>query len=313
MKLLVRCLLALCLVACAFGQEIKDNPRVHIVRPYGQQSAPPPAQTITYNGGPILNSTSGVNVYVVYYGTFTSTDTSVLNGMLSTLGNTPLYKINTTYFDSSMTHINGIVNFNSTTNVFNDNYSLGKNLSDANVQTIVKNAINGGHLPNDTNGIYFVLTATDVKETDSAIGGSFCTVYCGYHGPSTTIITGETLKYSFVGNAATQCPSGCIGNVAIFHDTTSPNNDLGADGMASVIFHELSESVTDPEVNLRTAWAGSCGENGDCCNFIYGSTKIVTNGSHANVKFGGKFYLLQEMFKLTQQILPTDQGVCAKQ
>jgi hypothetical protein len=60
----------------------------------------------------------------------------------------------------------------------------------------------GGHLPDDTNGVYFVLTATDVYET--AFGGGFCTLFCGYHGPSTTIIPGEIITYSFVAKVPTR-------------------------------------------------------------------------------------------------------------
>jgi hypothetical protein len=304
-KVLLVCVL-LALATCLFAQ---DNPRIHIMLPYGQQTQLAPAATITYNGGPIMNN-GLTSMYIIYYGTFTALDKQIINFFASNIGNSKLYAINTTYFDGSFTHIPAGVKFNKNTNVFNDNYSLGKNLSDANVQTIVKNAITSGGLPDDVNGIYFVLTATDVHE--SAFGGGFCSLFCGYHGPSTSIITGETIKYSFVGNAATQCPTGCIGNAAVFGDSTSPNGDLGADGLVSVIFHELSETVTDPEVNLNTAWAGSCSENGDCCNFVYGPTKIVGNGSHANVKIANRPFLLQEMFKLTQMILPTDTGICAQ-
>ena len=86
---------------------------------------------------------------------------------------------------------------------------------------------------------------------------------------------------------------------------------IDADGAISIIFHELSESVTDPEVNLRTAWqAGTCGENGDCCNFTFGPTRKVANGSHANESIGGKAYLIQEMFELTGTGTNKVPGIC---
>jgi hypothetical protein len=304
-KLVVICML-LALATCAFAQ-VPAN--IHIMKPYRNGQLAPQAATITYNGGPIMNN--GLTaMYFIYYGTFTAKDTQILNFWGQNIGASSLYAINTTYFDGAFVNIPAGVQFDPVANVYNDNYSMGKTITDGNVQTIVKNAITAGHLPDNPNGIYFVLTATDVHE--SASFGSFCVQFCGYHGPSTTIITGETIKYSFVGNAASQCPSGCIGNVAVYGDTKSPNGDLGADGMASVIFHELSETVTDPEVNLHTAWAGSCSENGDCCNFVYGTTHTAPNGSHANVKIAGHAFLLQEMFKLTQHQLPTDTGVCAQ-
>ncbi len=49
-------------------------------------------------------------------------------------------------------------------------YPYGTSLSDANIQSIVSDAIVGGHLPNDTTGIYFVLTSSDVNEASG-----FCT------------------------------------------------------------------------------------------------------------------------------------------
>lgn len=306
-KKLVVVSLLLALATCAFAQ-VPSN--ISIMKPYRSdgQIVQPDALTIRYNGGPVMNN-GLTTMYIIYYGTFSSRAKQVINFWSQNIGASPIYAINTTYFDGSFLHIPPGVAFDPLTNVYADNYSLGKNLSDANVQTIVKNAITGGHLPDDTNGVYFVLTATDV--TESAFGGSFCSLFCGYHGPSTSIISGETIKYSFVGNAQTQCPSGCIANTVVGDGTKSPSGDLGADGMLSVIYHELSESVTDPEVNLHTAWAGNCSENGDCCAWTFGTLHALPNGSHANVKIAGRAFLLQQMLKLTQEVLPTDQGVCA--
>ena len=301
--------LAFCLASSALAQQAQDNPHVHVTRLYGQQAISPSEQTITYNGGPILDGTT--SVYVIYYGKFTAKDRAVTNTFLSKIGGSPLYNVNTTYFNAARKHIKNVVKFNPKTNTVNDNYSLGKNLTDAQVQGLVGKYIKNKKLPNDKNGVYFVFTAEDV--TESAPFGSFCTVYCGYHGPSTSIVRGETIKYSFVGNAATQCPTGCIGNIAVFGDSNSPNNDPGADGAVSVMFHELSESVSDPEVNLNTAWADPVnGESGDMCNFVFGPTFQAANGSHANQHFGGHPYLIQEMFKLLKQVLPTDPGVCVQ-
>ena len=304
-KLVVVCML-LALATCAFAQVPSH---IRIMKPYRPgQPDQGQALNITYNGGPIMNN-GLTSMYYIYYGNFTNKDRQIANFWGQNIGTAPIYLINSTYFDGSFVHIPAGVNFDPVANVYNDNYSLGKNLTDANVQTIVKNAIQGGHLPDDTNGVYFVLTATDVHET--AFGGGFCSLFCGYHGPSTTIIPGETIKYSFVGNAQTQCPSGCIGNTVIGDGTKSPNNDLGMDGLLSVVYHELSESVTDPEVNLHTAWAGSCSENADCCAWTFGATRQVANGSHANVKIGGHAFLLQQNLKLTEEKLPTSNGVCA--
>ena len=64
-------------------------------------------------------------------------------------------------------------------------------MSDRKVAAVVSNAINSGKLPKDNNGIYFVLTSSDVAETSG-----FCSRYCGWHTYGT--LSGTNIKYSFV-------------------------------------------------------------------------------------------------------------------
>jgi len=298
--------LAACLVSSAFAQ---NNRHVQLMRPFGQhQDIDPAALTISYFGGPVMLGTANT-AYVVYYGAWTQKSRGIVNTYLKHIGGSTMYNINTTYFDSTKTHIQNVLLYDPALDSTVDNYSMGKNLSDSQVQQIVAKAITNHKLPDDPNGVYFVLTWTDV--TESAFGGTFCSLFCGYHSPSTSIVRGETIKYSFVGNAATQCPSGCVAS-KVLGDSSSPNGDPGADGVVNVLWHELSETVTDPEVNLHTAWTGSCGENGDCCAWNFGRTFITGNGSHANQRIGGRPYIAQLMLKLTDEIVGTDPGVCAR-
>ena len=63
--------------------------------------------------------------------------------------------------------------------------------------------------------------------------------------------------------------------------TAGPNGNAGADGMASIIAHELEEAVTDPDLN---AWYDRRGqENADKCAWTFGITDTATNGSKANM------------------------------
>jgi len=250
----------------------------HVMRTYaGAQSG----TQITYYGGPVMGGST--NAYVVYYGNWASSSQNIVNTWLQHLGGSELYNINTTYFDTTGAEVRNIVNYNPATNSYLDNYSLGTNLTDANIQTVISKslAINGGTLPTDDNGAYFVLTSPDVSET--AFGATFCGSFCGYHNPSTTIISGHTIKYSFVGSPAA-CPSACDGNI-INGDSTTPNGDVGADGAINVMFHELSETVSDPVI---TAWGEDESENGDQCNFNFGTFSSLPqagNGAHYNVTF----------------------------
>src|SRR5207247_10242731 len=131
-------------------------------------------------------------------------------------------------------YVSNMVNYAGSTT---DNYSQGTALTDAKVQAVVSGAIASHKLASDTNAVYFVLTSADVNETSG-----FCTQYCGWHTHGT--IAGADIKYSFVGNPD-RCPSACAAQ------TTGPNGNAGADGMASIIAHELEEAVTDPDLN---AW-----------------------------------------------------------
>jgi hypothetical protein len=263
-----------------------------IRRPFGYSldSSDGEARTpkILYHGGPIL--LGSVPVYIIYYGTFPSNTISIVNDFFSTIGGSLQYNVNTTYFNGQGTHIQNSISFSTSGNVYNDNYSLGKTFNGNTVQTVVKNAIQGGHLPADATGIYFVVTAMDVT-----IPG-FCNSFCAYHANSTSIISGLDIKYSLIPDPTQAC-AGCDGNVTIFGQNITPNGDLGADEMTDSIMHELSEAVTDPDIN---AWFTRRGlENGDLCNFKYGTTYTAPNGAIANAHLGSRDYLVQTIWENT--------------
>jgi len=235
----------------------------------------PTSNGINYHGGPVM--LGNTNVYYIWYGNWSgNAATTILTDFAMNIGGSPYYNINTTYYDGSNTHVSNAVTYaGSTTN----NYAYGTQLSDANIQSIVSDAIGSGALPLDTNAVYFVLTSADVTATSG-----FCTQYCGWHTHGT--ISGSDIKYSFVGNPE-QCPSSCTQQ-----GTTSPNGNVGADGMASIIAHELEEAVSDPDLN---AWYDRRGyENADKCAWTFGTTYTVSNGSSANMNLGGRDYLIQQ-------------------
>jgi hypothetical protein len=229
---------------------------------------------ISYHGGPVM--TAGPNVYYIWYGNWSgNTATTILTDFANAIGGSPYFNINTTYYNGSGTHVANVVSYKGSTT---DSYSHGTTLSDSAVQAVVSSAITSGKLPKDTNGVYFVLTSQDVNESSG-----FCTQYCGWH--TNGSISGSDIKYSFVGNPA-RCPSACAAQ------TTSPNGNAGADGMASIIAHELEEATTDPDLN---AWYDNRGyENADKCAWTFGTEKTASNGSKYNVTLGSRQYLIQQ-------------------
>jgi hypothetical protein len=228
---------------------------------------------ISYHGGPLI--LGGTNVYYIWYGNWSGNSaTTILTDFAGNIGGSPYFNINTTYYDGSNNHVLNAVRFSGSVT---DSYSHGTSLSDSAIQGVVSDAISSGRLPKDTNGVYFVLTSADVTASSG-----FCTQYCGWHTHGT--ISGSDIKYSFVGNPD-RCPTACAAQ------TTGPNGNAGADGMASIIAHELEEATTDPDLN---AWYDTRGqENADKCAWTFGATSTASNGSLYNVTLGSRNYLIQ--------------------
>ena len=250
---------------------------VHELNPdFGKLHANRPSHGsgISYHGGPLILGV--VNAYVIWYGNWSGNSaTTIIADFLSSEGGSAYFNINTTYYNGSGTKVLNNITYKGS---INDSYSQGTSLSDSQIQTIVSSAISSGKLPKDPNGVYFVLTSADVTANSG-----FCTQYCGWHTHGT--IGGSDIKYSFVGNPD-RCPSACSAQ------TTSPNGNAGADGMVSIIAHELEEAVTDPDLN---AWFDSRGaENADKCAWTFGATTTMSNGAQYNMTIGTRKYLIQQ-------------------
>ncbi|MBV9611628.1 MAG: hypothetical protein JO091_04110 [Acidobacteriaceae bacterium] len=220
---------------------------------------------ITYHGGPVMGTP---NVYLIWYGNWNQSNHSdtpagqqIVRDFLYGLSGSNYYVTNASYGTPT--------GFFAVKGEYSDSYSQGSRLSDSRVQAVVTRAIGIGALPNDTNGIYFVLTSSDVSESSG-----FCTRYCGWHTAS-----GSNIKYAFVGNA-NRCLNACAAQ------TIGPNGNAGVDGMVSVVAHELEESNTDPDLN---AWYDGRGaEDADKCAWTFGSQqKVDANGAYYNMTLYG--------------------------
>lgn len=250
--------------------------------PVGSTGSQLPA--ITYHGGALISTPT---IYIIWYGnwnrgngTDTPTGQAIVRDFAKSIGGSNYFLINTS-FSAGGYNISGSVNFGGETT---DAYSQTTRLTDTKVRTVVSSAITSGRLPYDTNGVYFVLTSSDVSESSG-----FCTQYCGWHTAST--ITPGHIRYSFVGNAAR-----CLNACAI--QTTSPNSNAGVDAMLSVMAHELEEATTDPDP--VSGWVDSNNaENGDKCAWTFGSRQFTApNGSIYNMTLSGggattRNYLIQ--------------------
>jgi hypothetical protein len=242
---------------------------------------------IQYNGGPVMNSPHGVNVYFIWYGDW-SKDTAaqaVVTDFITHLGGSPYFNINTTYYNYQDGEIDPVKNRVNFMGGITDHYSYGKSLSDDDVGNVIENAVTSGKLPADPNGVYALLTSADVHETSG-----FCTSYCAFHGyQPVTLPKINNLVIAFVGNV-----DQCAYNCASEYQLPTPNNNVGADGMVAAMAHELSESVSDP---LGTGWINADGsENADLCEWTFGATEFLPNGSFYNVRLGSRPYLTQQIW-----------------
>jgi len=234
---------------------------------------------INYHGGPVMKGTP--NIYIIWYGNWTNgphasdsqATVNLVDAFLDGLNGSGYMRINSTYGDNSG-NVTG--NTHRSTQIF-DSGSQGTTFNDTGLRNIVSAALNNGSLPRDSNGVYLVLTSSNVNESTG-----FCTQYCGFHTHAS--LGGVDIKYAFVGNPD-RCPSGCEAQ------TTSPNGNSGGDGIINVITHETEETITDPDLN---AWFDSSGqEDADKCNFRFGPTSTASNGSKFNQTFGGHNWLIQ--------------------
>jgi hypothetical protein len=262
---------------------------------------------ILYHNGPAMQFPS---VYVIYYGTFPATTQPIINNFLVDLNawsTQDPYFVNTTYFDTAHGKVLGSYTFvspigpptpntwDSGGSVYWDSYSQGTQLSGKSIPKILTHALTA-RAP-DLNGVYIVITAPDVK-----ING-FCNSYCAYHTNAT--VNGAHVRYALVPDPTQKC-SGCNGGIAVYGDKSTPNLDMGADTMTDDIMHELSETVTDPDLNAWYTQAGA--ENGDLCNYVYAtSANPIQTGSktvngvkytyHKNFTLNGHDYLIQFIWK----------------
>src|SRR5215472_14019750 len=179
---------------------------------------------INYHGGPVLKG-NPVPIYVIWYGNWngtgsnTSTTVNLIETFLNSLGNTGYEKINTTYGDTTG-NVTGNLHLGGA--IF-DTGSQGTRLNNNRLSAIVSRSFSNG-LPTDPNGVYVVLTSSNVSER------GFCSSFCGFHTRQT--LNGADIKWAFVGNPD-RCPSGCE------IQTTGPNSPAtgvgGADGLINVL------------------------------------------------------------------------------
>jgi len=298
------CALAALTVTLSVAEE--DMPSISVKKPFAEHTnnasnnaSSNTSTQILWQGGPVM--VGQIPLYVIYYGTnFPSKTQDIVNNFLNGLSNTPQFDVNTSYCEQQTTScgtgavgVSGLVSFplsntSGAANVFADTGSQGGQLSTKDITKVLSHAFQSG-LTVDEGAIYILITAPAVKVS------GFCTSYCAYHTHSTAIVSGRNIHYAVVPEPGSGCTV-CDGNFAVYKESLTPTGDAGADEMIDSIMHELSETATDPDLN---AWLTSNGaENGDLCNYTYGSNTFkAPNGATANASWNGYNYLIQQIWE----------------
>ncbi|CAI5459436.1 unnamed protein product [Closterium sp. Yama58-4] len=229
------------------------------------------ATDIANQGGPIL---ANPKVYLIYYGNWPEgSGQDVIENFINSLGGDTgnqgdptgensvrnWWDISTNYYqnndDGTQTFVSPDITLGGTVT---DDGSNGWQSID--LGTIV-NTHAGTDLPIDTDGIYLVLTSSDVQ-----VDG-FCDSFCGFH-TQTTLDSGENVAVGFIGSHDNCCT----------YSDVSPNGMPGIDSMISTIGHEIAEAATDPDVS--SGWMAADGEeNADMCAWQYGDVSQDTDGN----------------------------------
>jgi hypothetical protein len=158
----------------------------------------------------------------------------------------------------------------------------GNCITDAQIRAEIQKVIPLAGWASGPNSMFLLYTSSGEGSCTTS-GSTSCAYvqYCAYHG---SIGTSPATIYA-------NLPFGNL-SVCQVPGTPSPNGDPVADAVTDVASHEISESITDPQLN---AWFDSLGnEIGDICNFNYGTNSW--DAGHANQQWGGNFYEVQQEF-----------------
>ncbi|KAG8364458.1 hypothetical protein BUALT_Bualt19G0130900 [Buddleja alternifolia] len=238
---------------------------------------------LRYHMGPVLSSPP-INIYLIWYGKWPPSHQLLIKDFILSISHTAApspsvsqwWRTLSLYTDQTGANISRSVLI---AGEHSDHlYSHGKHLTRLSIQEVIATAVQSKPKPfpvDHKNGIYLVLTATDVTVQD------FCRAVCGFHYFTFPSIVGYTLPYAWVGNSGKQCPEVCAYPFAVPGymggggpgALRPPNDDVGVDGMISVIGHELAEVSSNPLVNAWYAGEDPTAptEIGDLCEGLYGT------------------------------------------
>jgi len=249
--------------------------KIHVAKP--QQTAPTNAN-LTYYGGNLVNHATYTNVFWGSYWSTNATGQSertYLDNFMKTVGPAPDFaSVLTQYAQSGQPISTGV--YQGDTQITTE---PGAKIDDSAIQTTIQSWINAGLVPAPSLDQVYVLSFPPSTQVTMGTDAS-CTNFCGYHGTiKTSSGSGGLIRY-----IVSPYPS-CAG--CQFESTV-------LDSSTVVLSHEMSETITDPDVGLATSTLGpplgwydqTNGEIGDICagdpNASLLGFKVQTEWSNAD-------------------------------
>jgi hypothetical protein len=248
---------------------------------------------ILYHDGPVLTGTQ--NVYVIWYGCWAGNcgnlgdaqTMALVVQFLIGIGNSPYAQINSTYTDASGQLAASAFIYGGDS--IDSSYSRGVDLTPSDITNIISDKVNNFQLPQDSQGIYIIVSSADIASTATG----FCSPSAPpYHGRG--IVNGSPVNYIFLGNPK-RCPS--VAGPQFSPSGPTPNNTYAGDVLVSNLAHALNGILTNP---LGNGWYDRYGlENADKCQDAlghpsFGQTYLTANGARANVRLGSVDFLIQQ-------------------
>jgi len=194
------------------------------------------------------------------------------------------------------------LNSRDTKSIYADGTGYDACLDDAQLRAEINSVVTANHLPINFSHIYELYLPKHVESCfnpgPTTNAKNACTInfqpsaaFCAYHSqaPNGTIYANLPFPIYLSGAGFT-----CGTNVNFPGIIESPNGNPDGDTVLNPTSHETNEAITDPDVS--TGWFDSSGfENGDECNFIFGTTQGAS-GAFFNQVINGHHYLTQEEF-----------------
>lgn len=281
-----------------------DGHAVHIFPSINLAPAlPPDSGPLLYHGhGPVMQAS--VTTYAIFWvpaklqnGNNTSMSAHYQTVQLNMLNdyaghgignnNTQYYQITSTGARQYIQNKGGLGAFYVDTAAYpasgcSDTVTPGNCITDAQIQTEIKKVMGIKGWTGGLSKMFLLFTSNGEGSCfDSTSSSCAYSNYCAYHG----FISGATpIVY---GNE----PFGSLAYCQT-SGTPTPNGDAAADTAATAASHELTEAITDPELNAWFTAAGN--EIGDLCAYQYGGN--LWDSSRANQMWNGDFYELQMEF-----------------